>query len=317
VTEITHERCSELLRFLESGKLGASEAAAVEAHLASCDECARELAGLRSLTTGPGVMMSEEEKKRLHEAIRVAIRDERAPRADVVAASSNTALRRIWPSARVLAAAAVIVAGFVFATNIFPNDDETAGPARQAVSGGGAGKAEAASEGEAPTPVFAAPAGTAAVAADQAEGAATEQSPTPEQALRAIAAPAPPYSLNDLNELAQNHRPFTEFAKAYTVQDADRLGESFLDQLASSAPTKDLSAAVQECGSEKLRESPGPILPAFAAYDRVRGSHSLILGFVSSGGDSGPLDQFSLWVYAGTDCGVTSYSSSGSIRART
>jgi anti-sigma factor RsiW len=315
MSEITHERCSELLRSLESGRLDASEAAAVEAHLASCDECARELAGLRSLTTSSTVLMSEEEKKRLHNAIRVAIRDERAPLGDVVAASSNTVSRRIWPTARVLAAAAVIVAGFVFATNVLPNDDESAAPAREAASGGAAGRAEAAPEGEA-TPVFAAPAGTAAFAAAQDEGAATQQSPAPEQALRAAVSPAPPYSLNDLNELAQNHRPFTDFAEAYTVEDAERLSESFLARLASSAPTEDISSAVQECGSERLRESPGPILPAFAAYDRVRGSHSLILGFVSSGDDSGLLDHFSLWVYAGTDCEATTYSSSGLIRPR-
>jgi hypothetical protein len=314
VTEITHERCSELLRSLEWGGLGASESAAVNAHLASCDECAREQAGLKLLLGGRDPLLSADEKERLHNAIAASIAGER-PRRVAPAPSAPTALRRLaWPTARVLAAAAVIVAGFVFATNVFPGGDgETAGPARQSVSGGGAGGDAAARDADAPGPVFAVPAGQTAFTTDQAEGAAAEDSPGPEQALRAAAAPAPPYSLKDLNQLARSHRPFTQFAAAYIVEDAEPLSESFLDRLASSAPNDDVSSAVRECGAEVLSESPGPILPAFAAYDLVRGTRSLILGFVTPNGASGPLNHFSIWVYPDADCGDPSYSSSGPI----
>lgn len=323
MTELTHDRCSELLRSFEEGQLAASEAAAVEAHLASCEECATERAGLTLLLAHEAGSLTDSERTRLRAGIAAAMARDRTAGGRIAAGAvpvpGTSRRRRRWrermgPGLRLLAAAAVVVAGFVFATTVLPNgggDSGTGGGAEPEVAGQGTldvGAARAA-----PTPVFADAAAAEAVATEENEAAADEGGRG--QAARAQV--AAPFTRIGLKKVGRSEEPFTDFAAVYTVDDADRLAEPFLEQLADSAPNEELASAVLICGGQVLDDpSSRPVLPAFAAYSTVGGEQSLIMGFVSSDEGSGALDRYQMRVWGGTDCDRQTYFNEGPIRTR-
>jgi anti-sigma factor RsiW len=315
MTEMTHERCSQLLASFARGELSATDQSAVERHLATCAECSREYAGVNLFLTGDHEGLTDHERARLHNAVGAAMARSRSPQIDVFPVPAPGLRERLWPGMRVLAAAAIVVVGFVFAANVLPggNDTDSGRADIQGAAGGGASAPEAAPNG--PAPVFAGPAAPGAFAADQSDGAATEESASPGQALRS-AKSSPPYSTDELRQLGRTQAPFTDFAASYTGEDVSRLAEPFLEQLAASAPTDRLASAVRTCGREVLDAASIPLLPAFAAYEVVEREQSLVFGLVSSSLTDGPVDQYRLWVWSDGDCDLLTFSSMGRIKPR-
>jgi Putative zinc-finger len=313
VTEMTHEHCSALLRSLEVGDLSASQARAVEAHLASCAECSRERAGMRWLLEMPAEGLSDDERRQLHTAIEASFEREKERRREPVLPLAPR--RQLWPALRVAAAAAVIVAGFVFATTVLRGGDEDAA-VRQEASGtaGGAGTEAAPAETQ-PGPVFAGTSHRQAASTEQTEDAAVDQAGGARQALK-VAAPEPPFSEGELRELGATGRPFTDFAITYSAADADRLAEPFLARLADAAPNEDVAAEVRTCGEVMLGATTTPVLPAFAAIDDGGNQSSLIVGVVESETGTGRLDHYLLWTWDRGDCDHPIHSITGEIRTR-
>jgi Putative zinc-finger len=290
--QISHENCSELLPLYERGRLSASKAADVEAHLASCEDCARELTGLNYLRAADAAPMTEGERAHLHNAVAEAMRAELRRGGEVEALDRRRRRENMWPVLRVAAAAAVVVAGFVFVPNLLTGEtDEN----RSGADLSRAGQVpEAAPAPGDPVPIFK-EASTA-----EALDAATEEAAGVAQAAR-VAQPDPPYSPSDLRRLGRS-QPFTKFAAAYTTEDAQRLAESYLEELAMAAPNDGVASAVRACGEEVLAAATTPTLPAYAAYEVALDRRSLLLGLVSSKTGAGPLDRYEIWVWANADC---------------
>jgi hypothetical protein len=297
MTEISHERCSELLPLWGQGRLDATDSAAVESHLATCEECARERAGMNLLVTTQEVeTLTDDERARLRNAVAAAMVGDHPGAGEVVGFRQRPARRaRLWPALRVAAVAAVVVAGFVFVPNLLTDDGGTRTGA--GVSGGRSEAAapEAARESSGPEPVFVQATGP------QAYGLETEDETAVAQATRA-ARPEPPYTRSELRLLGRSRAPFTKFAASYTVEDAERLAGPFLEELAVAAPTDDVAGALRTCGGEVLAAATHPTLPAYAAHEAVDDKPSLVLGFVSSATAAGPLDRYEIWVWANADC---------------
>lgn len=72
MTELTHDRCSELLGTYVSGELGAAQERSVDEHLSACSDCALELLAVQALME-PVVDMSGAERDELARAVRAAI----------------------------------------------------------------------------------------------------------------------------------------------------------------------------------------------------------------------------------------------------
>jgi hypothetical protein len=291
--QMSHERCSELLPLHERGRLSANEAADVEAHLASCEDCARERTGMNYLLAGDAAPMTEGEREQLHHAVAEAMRTEVGRGGEVVALPDRRRrAEHLWPVLRVAAAAAVVVAGFVFVPNLLTGEtDENRSGAD--VSGAVQVPEAAPAPGD-PVPIF------KEASTPEALDATTEEAAGVAQAAR-VAQPEPPYSPSDLRRLGRS-QPFTKFAAAYTTEDAQRLAESYLEELALAAPSDGVASAVRTCGEEVLAAATTPTLPAYAAYEVALDRRSLLLGFVSSKNGAGPIDQYQIWVWANADC---------------
>ena len=72
MTELSHDRCSELLETYVSGDLDAAERRSVDEHLTACSDCSLELVAVRALTE-PVVAMSGTERDELARAVRAAV----------------------------------------------------------------------------------------------------------------------------------------------------------------------------------------------------------------------------------------------------
>lgn len=107
MTELTHERVSELLGPYSSGELEESMRARVDSHLAACDGCARELAGITALHAGDFEPMTGPERDRITTAVRAAVVPVAGPR------WSERFGRRLAPALGAAALIAVAIVGYV------------------------------------------------------------------------------------------------------------------------------------------------------------------------------------------------------------
>ncbi|MDQ4109343.1 MAG: zf-HC2 domain-containing protein [Actinomycetota bacterium] len=64
-----HETCSSRLPLFARGELSAPDRSALEAHLAECADCTRELVAVRALMTLPEVHLTGDERRALHRAV--------------------------------------------------------------------------------------------------------------------------------------------------------------------------------------------------------------------------------------------------------
>ena len=314
MTEITHDRCSELLGGYRRGELDPDDAAAVERHLAGCEECRTELAGLLALTAGPDLEpLGDDERRRLREAV---AREGRLVPATVH--EFPAARRTIWErhAGQIVGAAASIVA-ILFAYVVFglpASDDAGEG---EGAGGGGEDAAtldteEAPAAGSGPQPVFVLPEVQTEEESGQDQAAEEERSARTLTDFQNKSA----FTESSIRRLGEVGPIFREFMEAYTTDDAD-LAEDFLNQLGSEAPDDSLRDQILECGASLLEDDPErPLLPAFATVADFNDQESLILGFVTTDGTTSELGRFSIFVWPVGDCDAYPANSFGDIRPR-
>jgi hypothetical protein len=306
MTEINHERCSELLGGHHRGELGSEDAAAVERHLAGCEECRAELAGLRAMSAPDDFEpLGDDERRRLRDAVLTGL----AP-AQVYELPARGTLWERHAGQIVGAAASIVVLLFaaLVVWGTLPGGDDAGDGA-----GGSAGdEAESAQDvplalPEGPQPLFVTPESRALT-----EDAAEETATAPRSALLSLQNRSA-HTEDSLKRLGEKGLVFRHFRDAYSVGDAD-LAENLLNQLASEAPDDELRDRVLQCGAGLLGDDPErTLLPAFATVAEFKQQESLILGFVTTDGTSTELNRYSIWAWPVDNCDVLLIGTSGDI----
>ncbi|HVF52189.1 MAG TPA: zf-HC2 domain-containing protein [Actinomycetota bacterium] len=279
--QLKHLQCSELLARYVAGDLEKSAVKAVENHLAGCEECSRELEGVRALIPIAGAMDAFE-RARLHQMLDEMVTD---------AGATPSMLRgggffaRFAPALGVAAMLLVLVAGGFWVTTSGGGDDESPS----------AGRAEQADD-EADGGLF-----------DQDSGAAREAPAAAaiEAAQDAALAPAPDpafsgqdrFTIAQLKKLGRSGDPFAGFAVHYAVEDVDGLQPSFIDKLVAQAPSGAIGENIRACITEVSDALPYALLPALAAEAEVDGTATLVLGFAWSQRPIGPLGRYMIWAW--------------------
>jgi hypothetical protein len=109
---------------------------------------------------------------------------------------------------------------------------------------------------------------------------------------------------NSLRRFGARDTLFKNFASSYVTEDADELTQPYLEDLAdASAPVGDPDT-VTECGQQVIDSQENPTLPAYAGYGELDERDVLMMGFVYSAENSGPLDKFMLWIWPRDDCSI-------------
>lgn len=310
-----HHPISELLAPYERGELGAPETAAVEDHLASCDECRAELAGVRALFGAPGPAMEEIERARLRRAVLSATTGQRAEPPGPSLAS------RIAPAL----GAAALLALFVFgAAQLFTGGlggDDSGESATDAAGRADSGSDESAlayQDGALGLPATGprSSEGLAVGAApeeDTAEGQSSDGDTAsgdaggdePAAAEIADSADPQPYfepqprvlSERALHRLGRSRDPFAAFSLAYMAGDGtDREALTTALSLASPEPGE-----VRACANGVLDQDANAV-PAYGALGSFEGRYTLVLGFVTAPRASAALSRYDIWVWNFGDC---------------
>lgn len=280
--EMTHERCSELLGDYARGSLQAPEGAEVERHLASCDDCAAELAALHVLSAPAGPPLSEHERARLERGVAWEL-------GDLVVARPPRSRLAVRLAQGLGAAALLAIAGIALLQGLTGTSSNEG-----AAAGGGGNAATAPNRNQKGVP-----------AAEGAAGGTADAALAP--------APAPSFdrhagtlSTKMLDRLGEKSARFVGFSQAYSASDAKRLKVRYTRALvtqASGAIGTTASDTVQTC-VDKVYESTATysLLPAYGADATVEGRDALVLGFVWSAESTGPLDQYMFWVFPTSSC---------------
>jgi anti-sigma factor RsiW len=300
---ITHERCSELMRPYVGGELGAADVAAVERHLASCDDCRQELSGMRALLDYEYDGLSGTELVRLERAISAAMRADRERAATVIPLERRAEARRSFAGVALGVAAAVAIVAFaiVSVSGDGPGDGDAGTTAAAPEAGGDAGGGGAV---EGPRPTFGA--GVASKAAF-AEERVEDQEQTN---FRSTLATSGKVTQRDLERLGKSRR-FQRFAAAYDAEDATALQDRFVGLLARGAG--DDAGTVTLCTRNTLEASTGPALPVMGTFARFEDKRALVLGFVYTAQTEGALNRFTLWVWPRGSCDSPLRSASGTV----
>ncbi len=285
MTELSHDRCSELLSDFVAGRLEGRVAAAVEAHLAACSECRVEEAGLRALLAAGTETMTPEESSLLHQRVAAALSQEAAARA-----RTRRFMPRLAPALAAAAALVLIGAGAIWlgAGTDDMGDAAQGGAAVEDSGDARRGRAEARSA--------------------DVESQALPASKDGDVAAGTTSAPRPEFrgdlgsiSGDDLRALGRTDPLFSAFASSYTVDDAPDRRDDFLAGLSAAAGRE--RDDVEACAEVLLRNQPGnALLPALAATARLGGTPVVVLGFVTNSEDSRPLDRFILWAWRIDSC---------------
>lgn len=288
-----HERASELLGPLLRGELDAGASAGVEAHLATCEECAAERRSLVALLAPlPDETMNDLERARLHSELASAL------------PAPGRATPGVWPAvAKWMGAAATItlLAFGVTQLDLAGDDSGDAGSAATLDSGRGsddsAPEASAPLERGGPNIADQAQAGDTAAAAGQALIASEEGSA---RVAARFDNDAGTFRSKDLKAFAAAQAPFTTFAQNYSTDEASSLSAAYVNALERAVAGARAKATIRAC-AELVLEQEFPIVPAYGAYGRFEGRDVLVLGFVFAppGGD---LNNYLVWVWPRDNC---------------
>jgi hypothetical protein len=296
---LEHDRCSELLGPLLRGELSEREATSVEDHIAGCEDCRAERKGLEALigARAPIEPLSDLERARLHRAITEAMPAGAHSARTIVPEPAKPWTARIAPYLGAAAALVLVVFG---ATQIDLGGSDEGG----AATGGAALRESDASGGGGDG-------GGSANDTVSGEAAVADSAPAPGPSFQPDAGTI---ERESLRRFGARNEPFTTFARSYETKDAAQLTEPYLDDLAAAgAETGDPDTIVQ-CGRQVLDSQDGPTLPAYAGYGEMEERDVLMMGFVYSAADSGPLDKFMLWVWPRDDCSIPSEYQFGTIK---
>jgi anti-sigma factor RsiW len=301
--DITHERCSELMRPYLGGELGAADVAAVERHLASCDDCRQELSGMRALLDYEYEGLSGTELVRLERAISAAMRADREGAATVVPIERRAEARRSFAGVALGIAAAVAIVAFaiVSVSGDDPGDGDAGTTAVAPQAGGDAGGAGAI---EGPKPVFVV--GVASKSAFAEEGVEDEEQTN----FRSTLSTSGQITERDLVRIGRS-RLFQRFAAAYDSEDAAALQDRFVGELARGAG--DDAGPVTLCTRTTLEASTGPALPVTGTFARFEDERVLVLGFIYTDETEGALNRFTVWVWPRGTCDSPLRTASGNV----
>jgi hypothetical protein len=319
-----HDRCSELLLPYVQESLDEGIARDMEEHLATCAGCRAERNGLEALLEPAAGELTDLERASLHRELRSRI--------PVSAGEGEGPARLAWlPSALGIAAALlVVVLGVQFLGGAGGGEEDSAGD-------GGASIGAADPSGPRPVTLRLTRSGVRAgdllsgrfsqEAGDS--GASAEGEMSPEQKPQAASpddvldrAGSESATITDsaagtvegrLKDFARTSKTFTRFARAYSAEDVAELSDPFIEELARSAPGGS-SAQVTECAELVVSSREAPTLAAAAAHGIFREERSLMLGFVWTPEEAGPLDNYVLYVWPLGSCDAPTHSQSGRIR---
>ena len=303
--QIDHLRCSELLPAFLDRTLGPSDAAAVEAHLESCDECRAERRGLELLRSEETDGLSTSERGALERGVMAGIAQ------DPDTATVVTLPPRRQFGARVAgvlgAAAVVVVIATFFYLGVSGGDDQS-----PSLSGGDTQEVEdEAGRSVERSTRFNNKAGSGGgESADRGPVPAAAQDTTSSAGLRA--APSPRFRVDekpltgaDLQKRGESSLESVTFAASYSANDA-RGSRTLLEQLvdaADNAAGGEVAAQVEECGGQVL-DSEDPTIPTFGSVGELDGREVLVLGFAWTRRSSGPLDRYMVWAWERGSCDV-------------
>jgi anti-sigma factor RsiW len=300
---ITHERCSEFMRPYVGGELGAADAAAVERHLASCNDCRQELNGMRALLDYDYDGLSGTELVRLERAISAAMRAERDSAATVIPIERSAEARRSFAGVALGVAAALAIVAFAI-VSVSGDDPGDGGAGTTAIAPETGGDAGGGGAVEGPRPVFVA--GVASKSAFAEEGVEDQGETTSRSALSTTGQ----VTEKDLERLGTS-RLFQRFAAAYDSEDAAALQDRFVGELARGAG--DNAGTVTLCTRTTLEASTGPALPVTGTFARFEDKRVLVLGFIYTDQKEGALNRFSLWVWPRGSCDSPLRTASGDV----
>ena len=292
MTEITHERCSELLGPYSLGRLDGGARGDVDTHLATCPDCSRELAGLTALRAGEIEPMTGPEREVITAAVRAAVLGGAKP--SWSAGLSERWGRRMAPALGAAALVAIAVVGYV---SFQANDSQV--PAE-----GTATLDEDRSTNEAVEDAEAETFGTSIEAGEPAADAAQSQDMqikagtdaiTPERTAAAIAV------------VVEDRFARTAFTPdLFAPRDARTTknggaggGVAATDTFLFAADDPVLQSRVEECARTVTETSTYPLTPTYAAH--FPDDDILVLGFVWRDEVSGALN-FELRGWRGDSC---------------
>lgn len=320
--KMDHERCSELLLPFLQGELDPDSSRQVEEHLSACDDCRKEHGGLAALFAEPVEPLNDLEKASLHRNLREEI--------SIPAGTAQERARLSWlPQALGVAALLLVVVVGIQYFGEVGGDDEAGSEAVE-------GADLAAPEGPDPVtlkltssgvqkadPISAGAGAGAAVEPD--EEAPSEAAPDAAQDLGQESEEPTSDSSNQytvrmnagvesaLKTYARTSPTFTRFAETYRAEDVEALAPAFIAELADGAP-EGSAVQVTQCANLVVTSREFPTLPAAAAHGVFRKEDSLLLGFVWTEQETGPLDNYVIYVWPVGGCESPTHSQSGRIR---
>jgi hypothetical protein len=292
MNEITHETCSELLGPYLGGELDRARRADVQGHLATCDECTRELAGLVALTAPEIEPLNEVERARIVRAVRAEVRG---------AVREPFSIRWGRRFAPALGAAAVLA---IIAVGVVTLNDEGRAPSP---TGGSDVVQEDADEdahlfdagtggGEAARPKKEARSGntTTGDAAGQADSESIEVA----EGDATLAASAPMV-------LVQDEFAGARFDPSVLVTPVPATGDPrrAVRDLALSAPDPEVGRTIRACATTTLDNSLRPLAPVYAAY--FTNDVIVVIGFVWTDPATGSLN-YEMRGWRGSNCDTVS-----------
>jgi hypothetical protein len=290
MNEITHETCSELLGPYIGGKLDRARRADVEEHLATCDECSQELAGLVALTAPEIEPLNEVERARIVRAVRAEARGaEREP-------ISIRWGRRFAPALGAAAVLAVIAVGVI----TLNDEDRSVSPGGgvDVTESDGGGELFDAGEGtgggEAARPKAAEARGGDTVTNDDAGQPESESIEAGVSQDATLAASAPMVMVQEAFASAR-FDPSVLLAPVPAGGSPRRAARD----LASSAPEAEVGRTIRDCATTTLDNSRRPLAPTYAAY--FTRDDIVVIGFVWTDPATGSLN-YEVRGWRGPDC---------------
>ena len=299
-SQLTHERCSELLGDYLARELAPEQHRLVEDHLEHCAQCSAERAGLAALRRGDeSGELTDDERVQLRAGVLEAIRDPSGPsplrdESDAVVVPIGGRGSRAGKYLGIAAMLAILAVGSLFVfrgggLGVTGSDDsgaESSSGSAEDSSGGGRDE-DAASEEAAPETNRFALSVRPRFQSDRGE-----------------------ISEEDLDGLGrQTFLSFTESSAATAFDTkseneeqgqalSDGVPERTLERLATRAP-ETLASEVAECGQSALDELDRPGLATYATTATIEGQDALIIGFVTGGRTP---DRYAIFAFPLGDC---------------
>jgi anti-sigma factor RsiW len=305
MTEITHERCSELLGPYSTGRLDDASRGDVDSHLATCPDCSRELAGLTALRAGEVEPMTGPEREVITAAVRAAVLGGAKPITGPMTGRSFSAGwsegwgRRLAPALGAAALVAIAVVGYV-SFQAEESDLPTAGTATQDEDRSANTTVEDSTAEEAEAETFGASKEAGEPEADTAQSQdmqieAGSGIDAPGRTAAAIAVVVE----DRFARAAFTPDLFAPRDAALTTRNGGAGGVAATDTFLYAADDPALQSRVEECARTVTETSPYPLTPTYAAH--FPDDDILVLGFVWRDEPSGALN-FELRGWRGSSC---------------